>query len=336
MKKERNLNLDCLRVMACVAVVGLHTLKADISVFNSIVYYLLGFAVPIFFMASGYILVNRSQITIDYIFHKILNILIVVSLWNVTLFLVKTAYRLYSNSDYHVKLYEPIIMIGKSLIQKDTLWHFWYFGALTLVYLFCFVISKLSKKQKIIVWGIILIISLGIQLGSIFSGSSLQKNIIQTFRVWSWFQYFMLGGFMPKVCQNICSKVKLKWHIIVFSMICIVLPVYQYLVGNYVIYEPHAEYFYDDVLTIIWTVILFTLVMRIKPSEKLKSFVLFLSPYTMGIYIVHPLLIKLAKHFIFIESTWISIIAFVVIFIVSLIVTFVMIRIPVIKRYLVL
>ena len=60
--EERNTNLDLMRILACIAVVGLHTLQKDLSVFNSSLYYMCGFAVPVFFMASGYILLNREYV----------------------------------------------------------------------------------------------------------------------------------------------------------------------------------------------------------------------------------------------------------------------------------
>lgn len=46
--KTRNTNLDLLRIMGCMAVVGLHTLQKDLSIINSTLYYICGFAVPAF------------------------------------------------------------------------------------------------------------------------------------------------------------------------------------------------------------------------------------------------------------------------------------------------
>lgn len=75
---SRNYNLDLLKIIACVAVVGLHTLQKDLSVINSTLYYCCGFAVPVFFMCSGYMLLNRSQMTVSYVIRKIASILRVV------------------------------------------------------------------------------------------------------------------------------------------------------------------------------------------------------------------------------------------------------------------
>lgn len=44
----RDCNIDIIRVIACVAVVGLHTFPKDLSVVTASLYYLSGFAVPFF------------------------------------------------------------------------------------------------------------------------------------------------------------------------------------------------------------------------------------------------------------------------------------------------
>lgn len=51
---DRHYNIDLIRTLACIAVIGLHTYGIEIGLPNSIVYYLCGFAVPCFFMSSGY------------------------------------------------------------------------------------------------------------------------------------------------------------------------------------------------------------------------------------------------------------------------------------------
>ena len=61
-QKKRNDNIDLIKILACIAVVGLHTLRREVSVLNSFLYYLCGFAVPAFMMASGYFLLNREKV----------------------------------------------------------------------------------------------------------------------------------------------------------------------------------------------------------------------------------------------------------------------------------
>lgn len=49
MSQERNQSIDLLKIMACVAVIGLHTFSRDLSLLNASLYYCCGFAVPVFF-----------------------------------------------------------------------------------------------------------------------------------------------------------------------------------------------------------------------------------------------------------------------------------------------
>lgn len=46
---NRDASIDLLKIISCVAVVGLHTINKDASSMNSVLYYLCGFAVPMFF-----------------------------------------------------------------------------------------------------------------------------------------------------------------------------------------------------------------------------------------------------------------------------------------------
>ncbi len=79
---SRNYNLDLLKIIACAAVVGLHTLQKDLSFINSTLYYCCGFALLVFFMCSGYMLLQRDSVTFTYVIKKIASFLRVVLMWS--------------------------------------------------------------------------------------------------------------------------------------------------------------------------------------------------------------------------------------------------------------
>lgn len=54
----RNYNLDFLKIIACIAVIGIHTFSPH-AIF---LYYFCNFAVPVFFMCSGYIISGRTYV----------------------------------------------------------------------------------------------------------------------------------------------------------------------------------------------------------------------------------------------------------------------------------
>ena len=85
----RDCNIDIIRVIACVAVVGLHTFPKDLSIVTASLYYLSGFAVPFFFMSSGYFLLNRGELNYKYAGRKCVGIIKIVFFWNCILYAVK-------------------------------------------------------------------------------------------------------------------------------------------------------------------------------------------------------------------------------------------------------
>lgn len=92
---RRNCNVDFIRVIACIAVVGLHTFPKDLSVATAALYYLCGFAVPFFFMSSGYFLLNRGEVSYKYAVQKCGGIIRIVFLWNAMLFILRFGKQLF-------------------------------------------------------------------------------------------------------------------------------------------------------------------------------------------------------------------------------------------------
>lgn len=86
MRKIRNINLDLLKVLACVGVVLLHTTMGGFKETGSwnllaYLYYLGTYSIPLFFMINGYLLLGKREITYLYILQKVKWILITVSSW---------------------------------------------------------------------------------------------------------------------------------------------------------------------------------------------------------------------------------------------------------------
>lgn len=190
---DRNHNLDLMRILACIAVVGLHTLQKDLSVINSSMYYMCGFAIPAFFMASGYVLLNRGQITLRYSIGKIGKIFLRIITWSSIFWAAKFIIDFFHHNieDYTVWSL-PRLIIG-NLIQKGSLGHFWYLGSLAIIYVLSPILSRI-KKKLCYVWIIFLIIGCAMQVLSYVVGEPIQDYCIQTFRIWTWLQYFILGG----------------------------------------------------------------------------------------------------------------------------------------------
>lgn len=112
MKKARNINLDLIKIIACIGVVLLHTTMPGFKEtgrwnYSSYLYYLGTYSIPLFFMVNGYLLLSKSKITYPYILHKIKWVLITVSSWTVIIWFLKRDFTI-----------NPIKKILASLIQK--------------------------------------------------------------------------------------------------------------------------------------------------------------------------------------------------------------------------
>ncbi len=328
--EKRNTNLDVNRLMACTAVVGLHTFKCNISAANSVIYYLCSFAIPFFFMSSGYILLNRDKLTFQYFSKKVMQILGVVVTWNVLLYICKLIYRLLTHQE-GVGITELFFMIGGSLIQRDTMSHFWYMGSLIIVYFLACVLSQFSlqEKQKRVLWICLAVMCIGIQIVSLLVCYSVQEKVIQTFRLWTYFQYFVLGGLMPGFIVWIRNKISLYLHTAFTVFWGALIPIYGLFNGRL---NPHAEYLYDDIILMIGVILFFSLIMRIKVSEKAACMIQKLMPYTMGVYIIHILVIKLMVHFIPLNSFLSSCAVFIITLSVSFAAGFCISKVPVLCR----
>lgn len=147
MTLTRNNNIDLIKLHACICVVALHTIPKDLSSITTAIYYLSGVAVPLFFMSSGYFLLNRGEISIKYSIHKIIGIFRIVVLWNLIFYGLEFIWKIIHVRKISFSISSLIQSVFQSLIQKDELWHFWYLGALMLIYIIVPILSKIIRKN---------------------------------------------------------------------------------------------------------------------------------------------------------------------------------------------
>ena len=160
MKKIRNINLDFLKIMACIGVVLLHTTISGFKETRSwnyltYLYYLGTYSIPLFFMVNGYLLLGRNKISYSYILQKVKWIFITVSIWSLIIWIYK---RDFSEN--------PIRIILDSLIQKGYFFQFWFFGALIIIYLCLPILKKFlnSINRYLLILTLLVIIGLMFEL----------------------------------------------------------------------------------------------------------------------------------------------------------------------------
>lgn len=213
------------------------------------------------------------------------------------------------------------------------MWQFWYMGALLILYCLLPVISRFSKegKRKLMIFaGIVAVV---LEVCSVISGCSVQANVIQTFRIWTWLFYFILGSELEQITKMIGSKVDIRIHIVLTVLITVCNVAYQNYAGVHFIVSNtgirlHAEYFYDSLLEMVWVTMLFSLLLRLNLSGYTKCFVKNLAPHTMGIYVVHPLLLQVVQLIIPTASLGSAFVCWIITTISSAIITWIVSKTP--------
>ena len=294
---HRDSNIDLIRVIACAAVVGLHTFPKDLSVYTALLYYLCGFAVPFFFMSSGYFLLNRSKVSCEYAKNRCVGIIKTVFAWSCLWHVLKFVKQGGFNKTIVIDFSSIVKTFAGAFVQRGTLWQFWYLGALLIIYMLLPFLSKLSSRNKRILLLTCGIISISIQIVSFKCGKPIQKYVTQTFRIWTWLFYFLLGGQIKIIKAQISTYISIVSHFWICADYTVIVILFENYVGCKKILEAgealHAEYFYDSFCEMVWIVIVFSFLLRINLSKRCSKFVMELASLTMGIYIIHPMVLAI-------------------------------------------
>ena len=289
MCKYRNINLDLLKVLACVGVVLLHTTMGGFKETGSwnlltYLYYLGTYSIPLFFMVNGYLLLGKREITYSYILQKVKWILITVSSWTFIVWLFKR--------DFTENLIKKIV---GSLIQKGYFFQFWFFGAVILIYICLPILKKFlnSKRSYLYILSVLLVIGLIFELANIVLQMPIQTYVIQTFRLWTWFFYYVLGGYIAQfTMKELKSRFK-NWMKIVSILLFLISPLILFFIAKTAYHNLFAEYFYDTLFVKVSTLGIFLTILTLTLNENRKERIVFLSNQTMGVFIIHTYIMKL-------------------------------------------
>lgn len=91
----------------------------------------------------------------------------------------------------------------------------------------------------------------------------------------------------------------------------------------------YAENLYDSFIVIVTTFLIFNCFSRIKISNKL---VIDVGKLNMGVYIIHPTIIKIFKYFNLLNNNYLNIIFSIIIFIICIIIIKIISKIPYLNR----
>ncbi|HGQ6200133.1 TPA: acyltransferase [Streptococcus pneumoniae] len=288
MRKNRNINLDLLKVLACVGVVLLHTTMGGFKETGSwnllaYLYYLGTYSIPLFFMVNGYLLLGKREITYLYILQKVKWILITVSSWSFIVWLFKRDFTT-----------NPIKKIVGSLIQRGYFFQFWFFGALILIYLCLPILRQFLNSKRSYLYSLSLLMTIGLifELSNILLQMPIQTYVIQTFRLWTWFFYYLLGGYIAQFSiEEIESRFK-NWMKIVSILLLLISPIILFFIAKTIYHNLFAEYFYDTLFVKVSTLGIFLTILMLTLNESRRESIVSLSNQTMGVFIIHTYIMK--------------------------------------------
>lgn len=331
---KREIWLDALKILACFLVVVLHTVTYGLEDhkenLGQLLYYLGTLAIPIFFMVNGYLQLRR-EVDYAYVIKKILKIIAIVFIWNCLIVLVK-----FIN---HQEIKNVFLETVKAFLQEGYFYHFWFLGSLILIYMILPVLSKifnngnhLYKKLTAILMICCMLADIIIIRNYLVCGMVLKDEIIQTFRLWTWLMYFCIGGYIHNC--NPLEKISQEKHFILMCLVLCVSVCYQYLFADTLYGTLYAESFYDNILIIITTILVFTFFKKL--NFKNKKIIILISSLTMGVYIIHPtiknMVIKLTKHFISIDNNGMNILMLIIIYGISIGISYCISKVPKVNK----
>ena len=160
------------------------------------------------------------------------------------------------------------------------------------------------------------------------TGKALQSFIPQTFRLWTWCFYFYLGGCIAKKGEKVSGLKKCRWIPLAVFFINVV---YEYFIGVKIFGINLPEYFYDNILLMVETYFLFTVLYQIK-KEQWKNLIIMASSASVGIYPLHVIVINFSWKIYGFQNVVLNAIAVILVFSGSLLAVLAMQKIPLVRR----
>ena len=126
----------------------------------------------------------------------------------------------------------------------------------------------------------------------------LQQYIPQTFRIWTWLFYYIMGGFFGEI--NI-RKIEVNniFKGVIISLLFI-SPLILFYISKNIYHNIYAEYFYDSILIKVLSIGLFIILVKRgeECGSKYGKLVTEISSLTMGVFIIHTYILELVWKYV--------------------------------------
>ncbi len=316
---KRNLSIDLIKTIAMFMILGLHIFLTKQVAPSFILKCNYGFnciAVPLFFMVSGFLL-SKKDLTFAYSVKKIAGILKFVFL-TITFVLIKDVLL---HGTFIYKEYYCWI------IQRGSMWHYWYFASMIIIYFFSPLLQKIIRSKYLLPVFLLLVVIcfFFFILNSMFQFE--KRYVIQSFRLWYWLLYFLLGAIINKY------QIKLKWikwfHAI---LMCIIYTTFQI---SWLFNAGGNEYFFGSIICMLYAITVFCACLNINIEKS--TFISTMSSLFLPVYAFHPIIMaRVISKMFFLSAIDNNFVQYFVVYIVSAVIvvcfSYFLMKIPFIKE----
>lgn len=283
-KVERNYGIDLLRILSMFFVVVLHVLgqggllESTSGINNKIVWLLEVFAfcaVNCYGLISGYVGVKNK-----YRLSNVLHIWIQVFLYN---FIVYFVFLLLGKIEFNFEVLKEMLFP----VLTERYWYFTaYFGLFFLIPVLNFLLEKFPKRKMFYVLICYFVL---FSLCPMF----INKDMFHMNNGYSlyWLIYlYLIGGYISK--YNIFNGIKRSVLIIVYVLVCIFSWLSKFgfvFLSRYFSFAFDYQYVFISYTspTILIAGICLLLLFSTLDVSKLKETIMFLSPISFGVYLIH-------------------------------------------------
>ncbi len=299
MKTERKVYIDYLRVISCLAVVIIHvftTAKTDFpnhtqleQVISNVVINILHFAVPIFFMITGYLFLskNKKYSLKEYFKKYVLKYLITIFTFGFGYAIIEEIF----NKNYSITM--PLVALLKTLQGKS--WaHMWYLyylvGIMLLIPILKVILDKDKKYLKYILI-ILMVSSFVIPLIERISNINIGFDLVIKS---PYLTYVIIGYYLGNSNKN-NLKISIIGIIVCAVIICVSEIISTMHIDNNTLKKLSLVGNYDSFIIMLLSINIFTLFKNISVENRIVNSISFES---YGIYLVHMVWINLIYKFL--------------------------------------
>lgn len=343
---SKNIGIECLRLLATIGVVADHVAKCaikqthvDVTPLQKCIYegavVFNHWPVPVFMMITGFLLLQKSELTYKDVWKYFKRILVVLLSFGFVFALMEVYFNTHSLG------FSSFITAAVNVWGGQSWEHLWYLYMLLGIYLVLplihrFVKHSSSLKEPIILTGLILLFC------SVFPSLKLACGL--KFPIVSiYVAYLLLGYIVGQSIQVLRTKLITSIHIaaIAFTFGIIACATYLEYGANHDLIVDLTSY--TSFVVVIQSVLIFAFILLFQDSGIVRTIVnskpvSSMNRCSLGIYILHMFWINVALKVLKLDivsygSILPICVGVAIIFILSWISTYILTKIPVVNRY---